>query len=86
MSDAGQVSGADSFSVQVTEGESFFIGGWNVGGTAKAAVRALSAVAKVLTKVLIWLGIFSPVILVIAGIAYFVNRRANRRTAPPLGR
>ena len=75
MSDAGRVSGSDSIAVQVTESEGIFIGGWDVGGTAKGAVRALSAVARVVTKVGIWLGIFSPVILVIAGIAYFANRR-----------
>ena len=60
MSDAGRVSGSGSFSVRVTESEGFFIGGWNVGGTAKAAVRALSAVAWAATTVIIWLGILSP--------------------------
>ena len=54
-------------------------GGWNVGGTAKAAVRALSAVAWAATTVILWLSIFSPVILVVGGIAYLVNRRARRR-------
>ena len=75
MSDAGLVSGSDSFDVQVTESEGFLIGNWDAGATAKAAVRALSAVARVLTTVGIWLGIFSPVILVVAGIIYLGNRR-----------
>ena len=85
MSDAGRVSGSDSFSVRVTESEGFFIGGWDVGGTAKAAVRALSAVAWAAMTVALWLGIFSPVILVVAGIAYLVNRanRRARRRGPP---
>ena len=82
MSDAGQVSGTDSFSVRVTEAESFFVGGWNVGGTAKAAVRALSVLAKAATTVVIWLAIVgSPVILVgLVGlvILYFGNRGARR--------
>ena len=82
MSDAGRVPGSDSFSARVTESEGFFIGGWNVGGTAKAAVRALSAVAWAATTVILWLGIFSPVILVVGGIAYLINRRA-RRWVPP---
>ena len=85
MSDAGRVSGSGSFSVRVTESEGFFIGGWNVGGTAKAAVRALSAVAWAATTVIIWLGILSPVILVVGGIAYLVNRRARRRVPPRPG-
>ena len=78
MSDAGQVSGTDSFSVRVTEAESFFVGGWNVGGTAKAAVRALSVLAKVVTTVVIWLAIFSPVILAGVVILYFGNQGARR--------
>ena len=79
MSDAGQVSGTDSFSVRVTEAESFFVGGWNVGGTAKAAVRALSGLAKVATTVIIWLAIVgSPVILVGLVILYFGNQGARR--------
>lgn len=79
MSDAGQVSGTDSFSVRVTEAESFFVGGWNVGGTAKTAVRALSLLAKAATTVIIWLAIVgSPVILVGLVILYFGNRGARR--------
>ena len=85
MSDAGRVSGSDSFSVRVAESEGFFIGGWNVGGTTKAAVRALSAVAWAAITVILWLGIFSPVILVVGGIAYLVNRRARRWVPPPPG-
>ena len=85
MSDAGRVSGSDSFSVRVAESEGFFIGGWNVGGTAKAAVRALSAVAWAAITVILWLGIFSPVILVVGGIAYLINRRARRRVPPRPG-
>ncbi len=77
MSDAGLVSGSDSLSVHVTESEGFTIGAWDAGGTAKAAVRALSAVAWVALTVLIWVGIFTPVILVIAAVAYFVNRRGR---------
>ncbi len=73
-SDAGPVSGSDSFSVQVTESESFLIGGWNVIGTLKAAVRALSAIAQVALVLGIWLAVFLPVILIAVGVVYFVNR------------
>ncbi len=78
MSDVGRVSGSDSFSVQVTESEGFFIGGWNIEGTTKAAVRALTAVAQVATVVAIWLGVFLPVFLVVGGAVYLVNRVMNR--------
>ena len=85
MSDAGLVSGSDSLSVRVTESEGFTIGAWDAGGTAKAAVRALSAVAWAALTVIIWLGIFSPVILVIAGISYFANRHARPRISRLFG-
>ena len=78
-SDAGQVSGTDSFSVRVTEAEGFFVAGWNVGGTAKSAIRALSAVAKVATTIIIWLAIFSPAILIVLAIVYSANRWAGIR-------
>ena len=80
MSDAGRVSGSSSFRVQVNETEGFTVGGWNIGGTAKSAVRALSAVAKVALIVLTWLAIFSPVIIIVGAIAYLVNRFGSRLT------
>ncbi len=83
MSDAGRVFGSASFSVQVTESGGFLIGGWNVGGTAKTAVWVLSAVARAALMVITWVGILSPVILVVGGIVYLVNRRARRRVPPP---
>ena len=78
MSDAGRVKGTDSFTVQVTEVEGFVVGGWDVGETAKTAVRALSAVGKVALTALIWVGIFSPVVLLIGG-ALILLRRYRRR-------
>ena len=75
MSDAGRVSGTDRFSVQVAEAESFIAGGWDVGGTAKAATRALSVAARAVTTGLIWFGIVgTPALLMVVGIAYLRNR------------
>ena len=92
MSDVGRVSGSDSFFVQVTESEGFVIGGWNIEGTTKAAVRALTAVAQVVTVVAIWLGVFLPVFVVVGGAVYLVNRVMDRtglrerlRSRPPTG-
>ena len=79
-SDAGPVSGSDSFAVRVTEAESFFVAGWNVTGTVKAAVRTLSAIAKVALTVLIWAGILSPVILVGLAVIYIGNRSSHLRS------
>ena len=79
-SDAGPVTGSDSFAVRVTEAESFFVAGWNVTGTVKAAVRTLSAIAKVALTVLIWVGILSPVILVVLAVIYLGNRSSHLRS------
>ena len=86
MSDVGRVSSSDSFTVHVTEVEGFAVGGWDVGETAKTAVRALSAVGKVALAILIWVGIFSPVILVIGAAVILIRRYGSRlRSAMPGG-
>ena len=85
MSDAGRVSASDSFGVEVKESKGIVVGGWDFGATGKAAVRALSAVGRALVIVLIWLGIFSPVWLIIGGILVFMARRRRRWARPPEG-
>ncbi len=74
MSDGGEVMGSGSFWVEVTESRGLIVGGWNVGDTASSAVRALSAVARGAVFVLIWLGIFSPVIAIVVGVVYLIQR------------
>ncbi len=83
MSDAGRVSASDSFGVEVKESKGIVVGGWDFGATGKAAVRALSAVGRALVIVLIWVGIFSPVWLIIGGIFVFMARRRRRWARPP---
>ena len=78
MSEAGRVSGSDSFTVLVVEAERFVSSGWEISGTLKSAVRALTALAQVLLIVLIWVGVFSPFLLIGAGVVYLVNRRQRR--------
>ena len=85
MSEAGRVSASDSFGVEVKESKGIVVGGWDFGATGKAAVRALSAVGRALVIVLIWVGIFSPVWLIIGGILVFVARRRRRRARLPEG-
>ena len=85
MSDAGRVSASDSFGVEVKESKGIVVGGWDFGATGKAAVRALSAVGRALVIVLIWVGIFSPVWLIIGGILVFMARRRRRRARLPEG-
>ena len=81
VSEAGRVSGSDSFTVLVVEAERFVSSGWEISGTLKSAVRALTALAQILLIVLIWVGVFSPFLLIGAGIVYLVNRRQRRMMA-----
>ena len=85
QSEAGEVKGTGSFFVFVRESQGLIVGGWDLAGSAKTAVRALSAVALGLSNVVIWLAIFSPVWLALAAAAYglyrLVRRRRQRRSA-----
>ena len=83
QSDAGEVKGSGVFYVQVNDVEGFVVGGWDVGGTAKSAVRALTAVGQALLIVLIWVGILSPVWLAVLAAVILFPR--IRRRFPILG-
>ena len=78
QSDAGEVKGSGSFLVQVNEVEGFVVAGWDMGGTAKSAVRALTAVGQALLIVVIWLGILSPVWLAVLAAILFLPRLRRR--------
>lgn len=58
-SEAGEITGADSVQVRVTEA-SRWVAGWNPAVTLKNAVRSLSTTGWVLIRVGIWAAIFSP--------------------------
>ena len=78
QSEAGEVSASAKFNVSVVEVESFAIAGWNIGGTAKSAVRALSVLGQFLLTILIWLGIFSPVWLAALAAVILIPRLRRR--------
>ena len=78
QSEAGEVKGSSSFEVVVKESQSLVIGGWSAGDDAKAAIRALSGFAQILGTLLIWLAIFTPAWLVLAGIVYGIIRLRRR--------
>ncbi|MDD9994800.1 MAG: DUF4349 domain-containing protein, partial [Dehalococcoidia bacterium] len=84
MSETGRISGSDSFSVTVTEVQGFLILGWDIGATAKSALRALLAVISVATRILIWMGILSPVFIVLGAALYLWNRFRGRKIRPGL--
>ena len=86
MSDAGRISSSASFEVTVTESVGFLIGGWEVGSTFKAAVRALSAVGIALSYTLIWVVVFIPLIVlgwIVVRAGARLSRRYNINISPP---
>ena len=55
--------------------------GWSAGSVASAAWSGLVTFGHVLANILIWIGIFSPVWIVIGGIIYWWRRRRKRKAA-----
>ena len=84
-SEAGEVKGSGTFYVDVNEVEGFVVAGWDVGGTAKSAVRVLTAVGQVLVIVIIWVGILSPVWLAILAVFILFPRMRRRFGGAPGG-
>ncbi len=54
--------------------------GWSIANVARTAWNGLRTLGQVLVNILVWVGIFSPVLIVIGGIVYLVRRRLRRRT------
>ena len=80
-SDAGSVETAGYLGVHVRESKSLVISGWSLADAGRSAVRALSAVGYGIVTALLWLGVFIPVILVVAAAIYglvWLRRRRER--------
>ena len=80
-SEAGEVSGSNTWYVFVTEAEGLVIGGWSPGDNAKQATRALSVFGQGMGTLIIWTVIFSPAWLIVVGIVYGIIRLNRRRRA-----
>ncbi len=81
-SDAGSVESSSILGVEVRESESLVISGWSLADAGRQAVRALSAVGYGIVTALLWVGVFIPVILVVAAAVYgLVWLRRRRRNA-----
>jgi hypothetical protein len=55
-------------------------GSWNPGSIARSAWAGFSGFGRVLVNVLIWLGIFSPVWIIIGGIAGWIVYRKRKKS------
>lgn len=57
--------------------------GWSHGNIAGSAWNGLVGFGRVIVDILIWVGIFSPVWIVIGGITYLILRRFRKRGKQP---
>ena len=55
--------------------------GWSAGNIAKNAWKGLRTFGQVLADIFIWVGIFSPVLIVIGVVIYLIRRRIRNRKA-----
>ena len=85
QSEAGEVESSSSVWAQVTESQGLIVGNWNLGESAKWAVRGLSVIALGVVNVVIWALVFSPVWLVLVALVYVFIRWRRRRRARRAG-
>lgn len=85
---SGSTEGTGSLQILVEEPEGIAPSGFTPGESAKSATRALSAIAAGIGTAAIWIGILSPIWIVIGIIAYVLyrnnERNRNRRTSQRL--
>jgi PKD repeat protein len=55
--------------------------GWSAGNTAGAALNGIAIFGRILANIFIWLGIFSPVWIIAAGIPLFFHFKRKRKSA-----
>ena len=85
-------SGVYSVSLKVTDDKGYFnssqrseyitvTGTWNPGSVAKSAWNGFAAFGRGLINVLIWLGIFSPIWIIVGGIIWLIVWRNRKKRA-----
>jgi hypothetical protein len=73
-SEAGAVEASSSVQVTVIEGTGWVVGGYNIEGNTKDAVRVLTAVARALVTVGIWVAVLSPIWGGVIAVVFGLNR------------
>lgn len=66
---------------EIREGFISVISGWDAGNIASNAWNGLRTFGQMLLNVLIWIGIFSPVWIVMLGLLYWLRRRRKRKSS-----
>ena len=80
----GEIIASHEIRVRVDEDPGLIVGGFDVGDTAKTAIRTLSIVISGLTTVAIWVGIFGIIWVPLVVVVVLIIRRNRRiRSEPP---
>ena len=85
-SEVGEVEASGSVDVRVIEGKGWVVGGYDVRGNSRDAVRLLSVVFKGIVTGAIWVAILSPLWGGLILVVFLLNRltaRLRPRPAPP---
>ena len=77
-SEIGEVEASSEIHVFVNEQVGFVVGGFDLGGNFKTAVRGFTAFVQVLSVVVMWLVIFIPFWGVVAVLVWLLIRRQRR--------
>lgn len=77
---AGRAEAVSSRFVFVREKEKWAVAGVDPKDTGRDAVRALSGIGNGLLVTVIWVGILSPIWLIVGGVTWVLLRRARRAT------
>ena len=82
----GEIVASHEIRARVLEDPGLIVGGFDVGDTAKTAIRTLSLVFSGLTTAAIWVGIFAIIWAPLAVVVVLIIRRNRRtRSGPPTG-
>ncbi len=84
-SEAGAVEASSAVQVTVVEGRGWVVGGYNIEGNTKDAVRVLTTVVKGFVRVAIWVAVLSPIWGGVIAVVFGLNRLSRywrSRTQP----
>ncbi|MCY4652928.1 MAG: hypothetical protein OXC95_07155, partial [Dehalococcoidia bacterium] len=82
----GEIVASHEIRVRVDEDPGLIVGGFDVGDTAKTAIRALSLVISGLTTFAVWMGIFGVIwVPLVVAVILIIRRNRRIRSEPPTG-
>lgn len=79
-SEVGEVEVESQVTVTIHKKPRWMVDGWDAKDIGRTAVRSLSGVAAIVVTMVIWVVIFSPLWIVLGGLAYIAQRLWKKRS------